>query len=92
MSALFMYHAGHKALVFPDPNKMGFDKNGNFVVQGYIAFPVAIMREFGWRVTEDGLARTLPSYGMPLIVPPAAVGMDPKKMQQLQKALRGGRR
>lgn len=93
MNALFMYHAGHKALVYPDPSKMGFDQAGNLVVQGYIAFPVAIMREFGWPVTEDGLARSLPSFGMPLIVPPTAAGMDPKMMQQLQKALRtGGRR
>ncbi len=93
MSALFMYHAGHKALVYPDPNKMGFDKSGNFVVQGYVAFPVAILREFGWRVTEDSLARALPGFGMPLIVPPAAAGMDPKMMQKLQQAIRsGGRR
>jgi len=90
-TALFMYHSGHHALVYPNPEKMGFDQAGNIVVQGYIAFPTKFLRDFGWKAADDDFARCLPRYDMPLIVPPTA-GVDPRKMQQIQNALRGGRR
>lgn len=91
-NTLFMYHSGHHALVYANPDKMGFDKAGNLVVQGYFAFPIQILREFGWRINEADVARMLPRFDMPLIAPPTG-GMDPKKMKELEAALRsGGRR
>jgi len=87
---LFMYHSGQHALVYPNPKQIDIDKiTGAIKVGGYFAFPTKFLRQFGWNVEDDDLARCLPRYGMPLIVP--GTQMDPQTLARATKSMRSGR-
>lgn len=61
--ALFYFHAAERALVFPIITV----EEDSVRIDGYGAIAVQTLREWGWKTTEDSLARCLPYYDTPRI-------------------------